>query len=913
MNILDLDINNNSLNNEDITEYNNIISNPLYNNNRQNIYDEINNKWMILDEMKKNELYEMYKYVYIICVRNDMKLDEKIYDKTISIELWNEIKNKVNIIEMNLNILNGELRNMMGIINRDRIMNISTKYIDNYRENNLYIFLPMLEEHNINNYLKQYYGIITLDEIYNMYLLDQLLCNYNKNNKNNRIKMINSIIESEYWSNKNNTHLNITLKFIERGFNLSLYHRLQDNTIIEVLKKLSNKDAEDNNYLSFLFRKTLYTDASSSINKSGYKIYRLTNEIKVNKINNEMIIKLLNLMTITEKYYMIMNLLVSKDYCHLIINNKDLLNELMNNKIYDNFKKDGKISFIEKNYSLFRYLLSYTWLTLYLEESIKKSYINDNDRFIFDIETASLLPHYPFIETNIHLCPYLPILVEKSILNVENNILGVTNHHITIPDQTKQHNFRYGVTDLNTFKNRLKLFINNKYELLKDVNWNNLGLTGSLMAACLANFNPLMLNFISNDILTDDDFVKYINYYYNEADIDIMCNILDSFKFIDKIIEFSNTIIKNIKEIDENSEIDNYKFQHLKTIVIMVNKNYIDKLITSNDEIKHMDFKEIIINLNRDDIKKIIYNEYIYWQINENEKHMNTSNFNNINYLPIFEITHIDNINIIFIKSKNDIINDNNKWSNNIINKLNNINTTDLNDELDNKNIKSDNTTETFNDIIIKVNLKYKFSSKYLNHPFELFQTKFDNFFGTVSRFHLPPVRSYYNGKTVLMLPSCISSYHTFLNIDYKYFAGTKDPIEIINKYRLRGYGTLLNDKEKIRLIEYSSLIPKWNILYNNINNKIKHKYKKNLINDIFGSKTYDNKFYTKDLLLSNKNFNIKLPGEHDVYINNKFEYNNSNNIDIILNNMKMINSKGYILPLQKYLIELNYNKYNLN
>lgn len=909
MNYLDYNIDDFSLN-EYIME-NDIISNPLYNNKKQNIYDEKNNKWLVLDEMKKNDLYEIYKNIYIICLRNGMRLDNKIYNKTINKDYWNENKLKINVIEMNLNILNDELRNMIGIINREMIMDISNKYENNYRENNLYIFLPMLEEQNINNYLKQYNGIINLEEIYNMYLLDQLLCNKNnKNQKLNRIKMINSMIESDYWSNKNNTHLNITLKFIERGFNLSLQHRLQDTTVINVLKILANNNVEDNNYLSFLFRKTLYTDASSGINKTGYKIYRLTNNNLVKKINNETIIKLLNISTITERYYLITNLLVSKDYCHLIINNKELLKELSCNRIYD--KKDissasNKLTFFEKNYSLIRYLLSYTWLTFYLEESIKKSYIDDNDRFVFDIETASLLPHYPFIEKDIHLCPYLPILVENSILDTEKNVLGVTNTYVTIPDQTKQHLYRYGVCDLETFKNRLRLFINgkNKYDLLKDIRWDNLGLTGSVMAACLPNFNPLMLNFITNDIYTDENFIDFTNYYYNEADIDIMCNILDYFKFIDRVLELKNDIVKNINELETNNINESYKLQHLKTIVIMINKNYIDKLIKSNNYFKDLDYKDIILNLNKEDIKKIIYNDYIKWQINENEKYFNTPEFTNINYIPIFEISHIDNVNIIFIKSKNDIINDNKKWSENIINKLNN---KDNND--DNKEDKElDEIINDDNDIIIKVNLKYKFSSKYLIHPLEIFQTKYNNFFATVSRFHLPPVRSYYNGNTVLMLPSCITACHTFLNIDYKYFAGTKDPIEIINKYRFRGFGTLLNDKEKIRFLEYSSLIPKWNILYNNIKKKMKNK---NNINQIFGSKQYNNLFYTNNLNKNNKYFNIQQPGINNSYINNLIENLNQNNNNSIINKIKMINNKGYILPLQKYLIEFNHNKHLL-
>ena len=52
------------------------------------------------------------------------------------------------------------------------------------------------------------------------------------------------------------------------------------------------------------------------------------------------------------------------------------------------------------------------------------------------------------------------------------------------------------------------------------------------------------------------------------------------------------------------------------------------------------------------------------------------------------------------------------------------------------------------------------------------------------------------------------------INLDYKYFSGSKDPIDIINKYRMRGFGTLLNEKEKIKLIEYSKNVQQWADFY---------------------------------------------------------------------------------------------------
>ena len=110
------------------------------------------------------------------------------------------------------------------------------------------------------------------------------------------------------------------------------------------------------------------------------------------------------------------------------------------------------------------------------------------------------------------------------------------------------------------------------------------------------------------------------------------------------------------------------------------------------------------------------------------------------------------------------------------------------------------------NELSIEYNFKYKISSSYLNHHFELFLTKIDDFAGLVSQFHLPCVRGYYNGNLYL-LPSCISAHLTYINIDYKYFCGVNDPIGIISKYYFRGFYTLINNYEKNQIIKYNNLI----------------------------------------------------------------------------------------------------------
>src|SRR6185437_9370946 len=93
----------------------------------------------------------------------------------------------------------------------------------------------------------------------------------------------------------------------------------------------------------------------------------------------------------------------------------------------------------------------------------------------------------------------------------------------------------------------------------------------------------------------------------------------------------------------------------------------------------------------------------------------------------------------------------------------------------------------------ISESIRYKLKSPKLLRTIETFRSRAEDFFSTVSQFHLPCVRAYYNGANVYMLPTFITAMLTCVNINYKYFAGVRDPVEILNKYRSRGFGTLLN------------------------------------------------------------------------------------------------------------------------
>ena len=89
--------------------------------------------------------------------------------------------------------------------------------------------------------------------------------------------------------------------------------------------------------------------------------------------------------------------------------------------------------------------------------------------------------------------------------------------------------------------------------------------------------------------------------------------------------------------------------------------------------------------------------------------------------------------------------------------------------------------------------------------------------------------------------------------MDYKYFAGSKDPIEIILKYRMRGFGTFLNRKEIDKAIKYIQQIPFWNNLYS-INPDNKDTIKSSLGWLEYKHKLYHPRLFNMDLFLGSEN-----------------------------------------------------------
>ena len=761
---------------------NQIINNPFCPN-----IDIVKNRFN--NDMTKDNMFKSFPRLYILCLNQDASFNSYFLNEQLTQEQYLILNKSIILIHTTYTVITETMYKYFTIISCKLFNSLNVNDSFNQKiildSDVLVCCLFRFKLVDINRYLKQFNGICNFIDLYNLFLLNDYMGNQSnrQNIKNNHMRLIENMSETNYWTLYNNCKLNYTFKFKLNSFNLKINEKLKDKDIETVIKYLESTN-EENNYLAFLFQKSTYIDASSGIESNGYKLYTISNNPLVNMLNNNHINTIYDRLDIDSQYYLIMNLLVSKDLCHLIINNKYILSKIISKQ---HFKLN--LDFMQLYGDIFRYVLGYAWIVMYIEESIKRSFITENDRFIFDIDTASLLPWYPFSVEDIRICPYLPILVSNEILNIKKNILGIEQH--TYINQLEAHKeiTRYGIASKELFIKRINQFISgvDNMNILEDINWNNLAMSGSIMACCVPNYNTLMEKFITNINTFDIDFIKYTKTYYTDADIDIMCNIKNLYDFVDKIIEFNKQLQINIKKhhIIKNTDIEITKIFTNKGATLLINKIFIQNHIMNKLDLSYL---EIISNLNNQLIKLLLYPFYIEWQKNNlyNLAKENSDKFFNPIYHEIFINVPIDEINIVLIQKD-----------------VESTNTTEHSEH--------DKTDELF---IPKINYKFRISSHYLPHNFEFFQIKYDSFFSTVSHFHLPIVRSYYNGSTVYLTPSCISACMTFLNIDYKYFAGKKDPIEIINKYRMRGFGTILNEKEITKLIEYSNLVPKWKKLY---------------------------------------------------------------------------------------------------
>ena len=645
----------------------------------------------------------------------------------------------------------------------------------------------------------------------------------------------------------------------------------------------------------------IYVDGSKTDRKTFFNIVKV-DELSINK---DCIEELLTNHSLNEKekYYLICNILASNKYCHYVLGNKKILEK-------------SHILF-EKYKPIFRYIMSYSWISLYIEECIKKTKIKQSDRFVFDIDTVSNLPTFPFCSQNPYLNPYFTCMVSDNLLKFEQNINGVKH----------SSDYQNGTVNLEEFRRRLNIFISGKenINLLNGANWDNMAITGGLMAAIIPKTNPLMALFKSTQDpkipMSEQELNRFFQEYYAKSDIDIACkhsNILD---FIEHVKHIKSIIHSNL---DNNIMESDIHINPIKSLAIYINAPLLKEKCERGEIPFKYDF--IINNKNKRMVKFYFYELYIEQKklSNEKNKQFLGNKISQDEYFEILDYCALENTTVI-INDKffsPEIIENRSPESNSGIEMVffmkekNRMFVTDIDDDdnEDNDDNKDKYKTPDFN-IFIKFSetLKYKITSKHLKHPFEIFRISHDEFFSCIGRFHLPCVRAYYNGNNCYLLPSAITAYQTLTNIDFKYFVGSHDPISIIDKYRNRGYGTILNKTELNQYLSYIISVGNYKKMYGiNDNKEIK-----NIMGNLDVSHDYfkPRKVIPEEFIIDS---NIKLDyqsvkmdyfsSKDDIskYYEKKYKKYPTEFIE-----KRVIQSDGKIQPLKYWMIDASYDILN--
>ena len=568
-------------------------------------------------------------------------------------------------------------------------------------------------------------------------------------------------------------------------------------------------------------------------------------------------------------------MLCSRTHCHLILNNYDLL--LITKSLFDKYNL------------IFKYLIGYSWITLKNEEYHIYNKITDNDRIIFDINTANLLPIYPFTYEDINQNPYAALLLDNELINLKKNCMSM--------NMMTNYKKYYGVCNSEEFSRRLNIFINgsNKKGVLEHIDWTYCAISGSAMTACGMKYNPLIdickqdNNF---DNITDIDLSSFFFHYYQDSDVDLICNKISIYDFIDFVSTFINKCNQNInKTIISN----------IHTGTIILSDEFIEKdieEIKKKLDLNSIDNQYIKNNMQNQDIKNYYYDKYyIPWKNEQNNKITLMGKNNNEQFIEYLKPIPREEFRVYTLDY----------------------------DTMEDNHIKQDYEKYFYlnelcevpseeNKLIAKLSESIRFKVKpFGSKTFEIFKSRDENFFSVVSRFHMGFVRAIWNGHTVKCLPSYISSMMLQLALDYKYFASIRDPIEIVNKYRSRGFGIILNDYEKLHMAYYNSVKDKksdanikWIEMYNiNLKNK-------SSIENIFGTKK------SSDDIFKPSKFFMDLPTDCYKNINHDTSSSFIECFNSLINpeltsiaKFKAINDKGFINPLAREVISMGWNILN--
>jgi hypothetical protein len=810
------------------------MDNPLFSRKSIVVYDDKLNEEI---KLTYENISHYFRYVYYLCPLDTINIEQIMMQK-IEPTLFNECINKMVLYRSNVSIVKN-------VSHYNNIVHCDVKYVlqankFNYMIDNHILIIPVFNIAflSLQHYIDNMNGSTSFDKLYDTIILNNYFgekrdITINKTKTN---KMIESLDEAYYWTYPYNCMINLTKSFNERQFVFN--QTLNKNSNMELVKLYQTlKDTSiHKEYIENIFSEKHYVDPSIVIKKYGAKLYCKiwSCEYTMNDINN-----LFNFLNDYQRYVLFSKLIVSKKHCHLVVANQYIL-KLM---------KPVTHQYIE----LYRYLFGYAWLRFYFEEGLNRFNVKTDDMYIFDINTASELPVFYYDHQTPTMNPYCPILIDLNILDVHNNVFGVRANI-----NYKQNR----ICNLFEFKTRMNIFISGDQNIdlfdTIDMNQMKMAVTGSIMTACAQYCHPLLelFNFDTSDKKMNELYNRYFDEYYYEADIDIMIKSSSSIDFFDKTMAIYEKLMLNICKYFD-AEPTNIKYNIIRNSYLFVSPAFIRNNICTDS----LPYEYISENLDNELIKQL----FVPFAIQLHKK-----------YTEELLAEYTDDMKATMIEIYKDIFNYDSSTLNIKINtaknnpefKQSNPNCYKYHERYTPKNHYVNNVSQShgvISDIGFSDNFKVKISAPQLNHDFELFPIKKDDFMTSVANFHMPCVRAYYNGN-VYMTPSFITAHMTYMNIDYKYFAGSKDPIEIINKYRMRGFGTWLNKEEIKTYKKYCALVPFWRELYSiDIANKNTYKNCVGIIEK--DHKLFHPRLYCGEHLTNNKIRPIPLDEPYNINI----------------------------------------------
>jgi hypothetical protein len=730
--------------------------------------------------LSKEERKVMYNYNNVIVLLNNNLSPEFIelfFKRTINTETLEQFpQNSVQYKRVSINILKNQQFYVKTNIVSDKHMSLLFAK-DKFNPEELVFSMFELDISNAIEYLKMYTEETTITHIK---LPLQLAKTYNKHNleqvSKNISRMFFNLKDNDFWTKQNSCKLNITNMFTVRDFQ----SRTGNNNLVLLAQspdreKQATVDGDSKSYSSTRNKFEQFCDISTILkdNKKSRTFYATIPDTQITNKDILDIIKSTN----SEKslYELTNNMLISKEYCHYIFS-KDVLENI--NKL------------INKYPGIFKYTFGYAMLTLYLEECLFLTKSTKNSRFVFDINTANKLPTFPFLSHDLKLNPYVSVLIHNDNLDMKTNACGI---------KCIENYDGYGVCDLETFKKRMNIFISGDItkDVFANVNMKDYGVSGSIIAACLQKRNPLYDAYINEYKDENIAFKHFIDNYYGNSDIDIMCNTNSYTEYIMKSYELYKKLIENISPDAITSTLSKdkkYSYDTVRTVGITLSDEFFKETL-EDFNIRYGTTWTLTEYMNSGKdmrVRMYLHSKYYNFKMMSNEQLYRSGRDTTNEFLNLFmQPLTIDQLTIYYttdetykfeIKKDTDFIfyiNDFRKENNKV--------------------------KENENKPIIKIgeSIRFKMNFPTINKTFEVFKSTNNDFFSTVARFHLPCVRAYYTDNNVYILPSCVGAMMTNMNIDYKYFAGIRDPYQIVTKYMKRGFGVILNKDELKQLEEH--------------------------------------------------------------------------------------------------------------